>query len=828
MSPGGQNEGRNRVTAPASQSETRFRLLTAALLVFAIVAGASAAGHAARMDYSVVLVFAVLVLVGENVGLRLPTAIAISPQFLLVLAAIAALGHRGAVTGAMIVAAAGAPYFPTLRRRRLTVVAFNAAVFSITAAGAASAYEGLTRVGVPLAIAFPVTAIVEVAVNVVLCLAGGASRGASVRAMWTDMRQSALSGIFFGVVGLIVGRLYVAYGAITLVVTVGAAVLAQAVFLAFVRLRQTYDRLEVLYRFTQALQASREVDDTVALILTELRRATDAGAVELTAIGDDAWRRTTSPNGTEPVTVADGTGDPPEAQLVAAGPVRLVDLADPDTPGAADLIERLGADTLVAPLRAEGRQRLLGVVALGPRADGRPFSLDDLRLVETLANHAAVSLDNGVLVDQLRFDSTHDPLTRLPNRTRFTELLAELPRPSAILLIDLDRFKEINDTLGHHHGDLLLRSVAARIADEVAHRGIVARLGGDEFGVLLPQTTSSNAAQTAVGLLGALEQPFGIGALELEITASIGVAVADEGNNDTARLMQQADVAMYSAKESHSGWELYSSERDHHTPRRLALAGELRRAIESGEMEVHYQPKADLRTGVICGVEALVRWRHPTFGVLGPDEFIPVAEGAGLIRPLTLLVLSEAIAEQRALRLAGYDIDMAVNLSVRSVLDVHLPDQIAQVLDSHGVAPSSLTLEITESSVMADPARTIGILGRLSTLGARISVDDFGTGYSSLSYLKRLPADEVKIDRSFVAGMLTTASDAAIVRSTVDLARNLGLQAVAEGVEDVTTWESLVTLGCDFAQGYYISAPLPADRLVPWLAASRASNDPQG
>jgi EAL domain-containing protein (putative c-di-GMP-specific phosphodiesterase class I) len=277
---------------------------------------------------------------------------------------------------------------------------------------------------------------------------------------------------------------------------------------------------------------------------------------------------------------------------------------------------------------------------------------------------------------------------------------------------------------------------------------------------------------------------------------------------------------MYTAKANHSGWELYSPDRDHHNPRRLAMAGELRRAIEHGELEVHYQPKARLGSFSTCGVEALVRWRHPRYGLLGPDSFVSVAERAGLIKPLTLFVLRQAAAQQRELRRKGFDLGVAVNLSVRSVLDVNLPDQVADVIDGYGMQTSDLTLEITEGSIMADPGRTIGILGRLSDLGVQIALDDFGTGYSSLAYLKRLPANEVKIDRSFTAGVLTNNKDEAIVASTIDLAHSLGLRVVAEGVEDGATWSRLTDLRCDQAQGYFVSPPLTALGLHSWLERS--------
>jgi diguanylate cyclase (GGDEF)-like protein len=579
-----------------------------------------------------------------------------------------------------------------------------------------------------------------------------------------------------------------------------------------------------LYRFTQRLEGSRDERETVMSILTELRSLFSAGTAELTFAGDQRWQRTAVTGQARRPIFSEGAGDPPEAAVVAERSLRIKELPN-DDPARLALAFRVGEDAMIVPMRSEGV--LVGTIVLGEASDGRTFDQDDLRLLEALGNHAAVSLENSRLLGRLRYDSHHDQLTGLPNRARFSELIADLPKPSAILLTDLDRFKEINDTLGHHHGDLLLTSVARRISDEVGHRGIVARLGGDEFGILLPQTGSGDAAQVAVSLLGAIEQPFQIGELELEITASIGVAISNGDDDDEeGLLLQRADVAMYSAKEAHSGWELYSSERDHYSPRRLTLAGELRRAIDGGELEIHYQPKAELATGQVRGVEALVRWRHPRYGIIGPDHFIPVAESAGLIRPLTAIVLTRAIKNQRELRALGFDIEVAVNLSVRSVLDVNLPNQVAQVLTDHGVPPSSLTLEITEGSVMADPTRTIGILGRLARLGVSISVDDFGTGYSSLSYLKRLPANEVKIDRTFVAGMLTNDSDRAIVRSTVDLARNLGLRAVAEGVEDKATWDALCLLGCDYAQGYYVSPPLPADDLRTWLLSPHPAVDP--
>ncbi len=779
-------------------------------------------------DPAIVATFGVLIVGSENLGLHLPSAVAVTPSTTLVMAAIVALNYKGTLPGAILVSICACLRWEAVRERRCTVLAFNAAQYGLAGAAAAFTYDMFHGLGITVWAASPFTLLVYLLVNTGLVVVGAqAKSGARWRAVWDDVHASHLSDVVFGVLGFLLGQLYLIGHLVVVVALVAVVVVAHTVFTAITRLRHAYSRIDLLYRFTQRLERSRDEREAIMSILSELRSLLDARTAEVTLVDQSPWRRTTLLADRKRPVLSEGTDEPVAMAALQGSSALATELAG-DDPLRLDLESRLGPGSMIVAVRSDSDGGLLGTLAVGDPTDGRTYSQEDLRLFEALASHAAVSLENSRLLGQLRYDSHHDHLTGLPNRTRFNELISDLPKPSAILLIDLDRFKEINDTLGHQHGDLLLMSVARRVTEEVGHRGIVARLGGDEFGVLLPQTGSGDAAQTAVALLAAIEQPFQIGELELEITASIGVAVAVGDDAETALLLQRADVAMYSAKESHSGWELYSSERDHYSPRRLTLAGELRRAIESGELEVHYQPKAELSTGRIRGVEALVRWRHPRYGVIGPDQFIPVAESAGLIRPLTSMVLAEAIGYQRSLRLLGYDLEVAINLSVRSVLDVNLPDQIAQVLAEHGVPASSLTLEITEGSVMADPARTIGILGRLSELGCAISVDDFGTGYSSLSYLKRLPADEVKIDRTFVAGMLANPSDRAIVHSTVDLARNLGLRAVAEGVEDSETWDALQRLGCDYAQGYFVSPALPADAFRSWLLRTQPAVDPRG
>jgi diguanylate cyclase (GGDEF)-like protein len=422
------------------------------------------------------------------------------------------------------------------------------------------------------------------------------------------------------------------------------------------------------------------------------------------------------------------------------------------------------------------------------------------------------------------YQARHDLLTGLPNRRSFYERVqAEIERPgaagasTAVMLMDLDRFKDVNDTLGHHSGDLLLQQAALRLGRAVRDGDTIARLGGDEFAVLLPGASEHDAVEVAERVRDLLHERFEIDGMMVDLEASIGIALHPGHAQDVETLIQRADVAMYTAKDGHLVHAVYSADADQFSPGRLSMVGELRQAIEGGGLVLHYQPKAELGTGKVTHVEALVRWKHPERGIVPPMEFIPLAEHTGLIKPLTEYVVDEALRQCREWEQAGLTLTVAVNLSVRNLLDEELPDQIAVRLANQGVAAERLLLEITESTIMADPARALEVLLRLSDMGVRLAIDDFGTGYSSLTYLKRLPVDELKIDRSFVANMANDEDDAMIVRSTIDLGRNLGMQIVAEGVEDEEAWNRLAALGCDFAQGYYLSRPVPADDLTRWL-----------
>jgi diguanylate cyclase (GGDEF)-like protein len=418
---------------------------------------------------------------------------------------------------------------------------------------------------------------------------------------------------------------------------------------------------------------------------------------------------------------------------------------------------------------------------------------------------------------RLRRQALHDALTGLPNRTLLhgrAERTLRGREPGALLLIDLDRFKEVNDTLGHDYGDALLIEVSQRLHATLRREDTLARLGGDEFAVLVAGVPDrATVVELAGRLQDALRRPFALRGVAVELEASIGVALYPEHGETAGTLLQRADVAMYDAKRGGHGVATYSPERDPYSADRLGLLAELRRAIERDELVLHYQPKVSLRTGELTGVEALVRWQHPTRGLLGPSEFVPLAERTGAVADLTRWVVDRALAQHRAWRDQGVDVPVAVNLAAANIVDVGLPAGIAALLECHGVAGERLECEISEHTVMADPVRATDVLDGLRKLGVRLSLDDFGTGHSSLAYLKRLPLDEVKIDRSFVAGMAEDENDAVIVRSTIDLARNLGLQVVAEGVETEQIMDVLADLRCDTAQGYFVSRPLPAAEL---------------
>jgi diguanylate cyclase len=426
----------------------------------------------------------------------------------------------------------------------------------------------------------------------------------------------------------------------------------------------------------------------------------------------------------------------------------------------------------------------------------------------------------------LKYLAKYDPLTDLPNRNLMYERLEEEivahcreRKPMSFMLIDLDQFREINDAIGHQAGDYLLQKVGRRLRSALAKDDTVARLGGDEFGMLLANTDEQSAIAAADRLLKLLEQPFSLDRLTLNVRGSIGIAVFPNHAREKNALFRCADVAMYQAKQNGTGFAAYCAARDAYSTERLELMADLNQSIDKNQLFLVYQPKVNLGSGTITGVESLVRWQHPN-GMIPPDRFIPMAEQTGFIKSLTKWGLCKALAQAKDWIRQGIEASVSVNLSPRVLHDDHFADHVGQTLREIGVAPEHLEFEITESLIMADPARALQILTKISCMGVSLSIDDFGTGYSSLAYLKKLPVDKVKIDKSFVLHMTEDQNDAQIVRSTIELAHNLGLKVIAEGVEDREAFNCLCELGCDEVQGYYLSRPLPATEITNWFRQS--------
>lgn len=430
---------------------------------------------------------------------------------------------------------------------------------------------------------------------------------------------------------------------------------------------------------------------------------------------------------------------------------------------------------------------------------------------------------------QVLHGSTYDKLTDMPNRMLFHDRVEQAINNAkrnqeimAILVVDIDDFKEVNNTLGHFSGDLLLKQFASRLRASVRETDTVARLGADEFAVLLSEIKhKDDALHIAQKLCQAVARQFILGGINLDMLVSIGVVFFPEHGDDVDVLQQKAEVALYVAKQT-KGFSIvvYSPEQDQHSTRRLTLLGELRSAIEGEGLLLHYQPKVDIGSHHIVAVEALVRWQHPQYGMLPPDEFISLAERTGLIRPLTYWVVAEALRQCAEWQKRGFSIDVAVNVPVSVLLDSAFPDRLEALLKQHHLAAKRLVVEITESSLMEDQEYALQLLGHLANIGIRISIDDFGTGYSSLAYLRRLPVSEIKIDQSFVMGMLGNENDAVIVRATIGLAHNLGMTVIAEGVAEAGILKKLTMWGCNLAQGHYISPPVDGTGITRLLGNS--------
>jgi diguanylate cyclase (GGDEF)-like protein len=503
------------------------------------------------------------------------------------------------------------------------------------------------------------------------------------------------------------------------------------------------------------------------------------------------------------------------------------DLLDPRLAQAIDL-----ASYVSVPLFSG--DRLLGLVVTGSVTEARKWSPAVREAVRQVTLEGALVVENAALraveklrLQQLATEAHHDPLTGLANRRRFIEELeatvyGATATDCAVLMIDLDRFKEINDSFGHSVGDDLLCLVGPRLEQALRPGDLLARMGGDEFAVLLPRADAARAEEVAGNLGAALRDAFVLDGMPLHVDASIGIALSPDHGRDRSLLLARADTAMYVAKRGRRGVEIWAPDGTPASRDRLETLEQLRTALDTDQLDVHYQPKLDLRTGAVTGVEALVRWNHPERGLLYPDVFLPLAEQAGLMRRIALRVLERSLRDLHDWRAAGHDLSVAVNLSVSNLQDVGLPDQVEMLLDAFDVPAASLILEITEDVLMADAARSQQVMSGLRRLGVRLSIDDYGTGYSSLSYLRALPVDELKLDRSFVSHLTSDDRAAAIVRSTLQLSRDLGMSMVVEGVEDAATLAALHAWDCEYAQGYHIARPMPAPQFVDWMCAQAA------
>jgi diguanylate cyclase (GGDEF)-like protein len=503
------------------------------------------------------------------------------------------------------------------------------------------------------------------------------------------------------------------------------------------------------------------------------------------------------------------------------------DLLDPRLAQALDLSSYVSVPLLSG-------DRLLGLVVTGSVTGARTWSPEVREAVRQVMLEGSLVVENASLraveklrLEQLATEAHHDPLTGLANRRRFIEQLEATvyrsgARTCAVLMIDLDRFKEINDSFGHSVGDDLLCLVGPRLQGALQPGDLLARMGGDEFAVLLPDADDARAREVAADVGAALRDAFVLDGMPLHVDASIGIALCPDHGRDRSLLLARADTAMYVAKRGRSGLEVWAPDGTPASRDRLETLELLRTALDTDQLDVHYQPKLELRTGRVIGVEALVRWNHPERGLLSPDVFLPLAEQAGLMRRLALQVLERSLRDLQGWRAAGHDLSVAVNLSVSNLQDVALPEQVEMLLEAFGLPAGALILEITEDVLMADAARSQQVMAGLRRLGVRLSIDDYGTGYSSLSYLRALPVDELKLDRSFVSHLTSDERAAAIVRSTLQLSLDLDMSMVVEGVEDAATLAALRAWGCDYAQGYHIARPMPADLFMRWLAEQPA------
>ncbi|WP_018347743.1 putative bifunctional diguanylate cyclase/phosphodiesterase [Longispora albida] len=715
------------------------------------------------------------------------------------------------------------------------------ALFNIAQRGAGTAVAGL--VILPLAGKLDVTNPVHWIVLIGAAEAGSLVSMAAVAGVltiaqgWMGFRSLARVTLrnqmvctVNAIIGLIVLlALNTSLWAIACLIVLGGVV--GAAYRAYQRSLQQHRSLTELYDFTQAAAQARESGNLADVLLVRARKLLNAEYATL-------WLPETKRHPEVLLTARiddKGLSDRPVTPTLLRARAMEVDktlVVGPKT-GDADLrallVENGKKDVIAVPLRSG--TAVIGTLEVVDRVgDLNTFDPHEVRLLETLAAHVAVAVENSRLVDRLRFDAYHDSLTGLPNRRRMIAMLEEAVKISApdvvaVLLFDVDGMRDVNESMGHQAGDKLLAEVAHRLRELAPAAALVARVGGDKFTVMLRVETTAEAVELAGKLRAALQEPMRLGTLNLDVDTAVGLAMHPEHGSEPEVLLRRADLAVHAAKQTNSHIQPFHLALESGSTRRIGLAGDLRRALDSGELEVYFQPKVALADRRLVGVECLARWEHPAHGSVSPGDFIAVAEHTGQLGRLTEVVLREGLRRCREWADEGRPLTVAVNLSPRTLIDPDFPAQVGELLTEYGVPPERLTLEITEDGMVAGPDRPMPTLHRLHDLGVRLSVDDFGTGYSSLSYLRRLPVHEVKVDRMFVQGMATDPGDLAIVRAVVDLSRHFGLSVVAEGVESELTLALLEEMGCDVGQGFLFSRPLPYERLETWFAAQTITEE---
>jgi diguanylate cyclase (GGDEF)-like protein len=612
---------------------------------------------------------------------------------------------------------------------------------------------------------------------------------------------------------------------------VGLAVVFTAAYKAYGRFLRQHESLGRTYEFSKYVERARSDPSVLGHALAHAREMFNAtSAVLWTRASElaDPVQVSVDAHGRVETTVVrtrDGL-DPIRTAALRSRKSRRFTTREQTEPALRAELERRGVRELVAaPLRAG--ERVLGTLELADRQGQlASFTPDDMRVLDTLATHLSAAIENQQLLDRLRHAAYHDRLTDLPNRARLAQVLEDaIPAAVAdgtvvvLCQLDVDRFKDVNDSLGHASGDQLLVQLGERIRACAPEGSLVARVGADEFAVLATVADRDLAERLGGKLRTGVSMAYPLAGLTIDVSVSVGVALAPEHAPTGDTLMRRVDVALSATKHTGRPVSVYDPSMDQASLHRLRLVTQLRQALDSGQVVVRYQPKIALRNRELIGAEALVRWIHPDFGEVLPDEFVPLAEVTGLVGPLTMHVLRTAVAQCRAWLDRDMRIGVAVNLSARNLLDSDFPERVAEVLTEHKVPADLLIFELTESSVMTDPDRMKPVLHRLHALGVGLSIDDFGIGYSSLAQLRRLPVDEVKIDKVFVFSMGTDLGDLAIVRAIIELGHSLGLRVVAEGVEDELSRDLLAGNECDVIQGYLVSRALDPDRFDAWLAA---------